>query len=74
VKHISYDALEDERLGLVYEVLIKPKETHLIVEGEKRRVVSGMSVNAEFKVGKRRVIEFFIYPMIKYLDEGMSVR
>jgi hemolysin D len=29
---------------------------------------------AEIKVGKRRVIEFFIYPIIKYLDEGIKVR
>ena len=35
---------------------------------------SGMSVTAELKVGQRREIEFFIYPLIKYLDEGMSVR
>ena len=34
----------------------------------------GMSVTAEIKVGKRRVIEFFIYPIIQYLDEGLSVR
>ncbi|OPY81095.1 MAG: hypothetical protein A4E64_00068 [Syntrophorhabdus sp. PtaU1.Bin058] len=26
------------------------------------------------KVGKRRIIEFFIYPLIKYLDEGIKVR
>jgi len=35
---------------------------------------AGMSVTAEIKVGKRRVIEFFIYPIIRYLDEGLSVR
>jgi hemolysin D len=33
-----------------------------------------LSVSAEVKVGKRRIIEFFIYPLIKYLDEGVSVR
>jgi hemolysin D len=33
-----------------------------------------MSSRVEIKVGKRRVIEFFIYPLIKYLDEGMSIR
>jgi len=27
-----------------------------------------------FFEGKRRVIEFFIYPIIRYLDEGLSVR
>jgi hypothetical protein len=26
-----------------------------------------ISVSAEFKAGKRRIIEFFIYPLIKFL-------
>jgi hemolysin D len=74
VMHISNDAIEDEQLGFVYEVFIKPKQKYMEVEGEKVTISSGMSVTAEVKVGKRRIIEFFIYPLIKYLDEGMSVR
>lgn len=45
-----------------------------MVEGKERYLEAGMSVTAEIKVGKRRVIEFFIYPIIRYLDEGLSVR
>ncbi len=74
VKHIADDAIEDEKLGPVYEIAIDPKETTLRVEGKELTINPGMSVTAELKVGKRRVIEFFIYPMIKYLDEGLSVR
>ena len=74
VKHIADDAIEDEKLGPVYEITIDPKETTLKVEGKELTINPGMSVTAELKVGKRRVIEFFIYPMIKYLDEGLSVR
>ncbi|MDD3597872.1 HlyD family type I secretion periplasmic adaptor subunit [Sulfuricurvum sp.] len=74
VKHIADDAIEDEKLGPVYEITIDPKETTLRVEGKDLTINPGMSVTAELKVGKRRVIEFFIYPMIKYLDEGLSVR
>ena len=74
VIHISNDAIEDEKLGPVYEVLIEPKQNFLTVEHKKEYFNSGLSVTAELKVGKRRVIEFFIYPFIKYLDEGMSVR
>lgn len=74
VIHISDDAIEDEKLGSVYEIYLKPKKEFLVVKGEKVYLNSGMSVTAELKVGKRRVIEFFIYPLIKYLDEGMSVR
>lgn len=74
VKNISKNSLEDEKLGRVYEVYIEPKNNVLFVEGNKEKISPGMSLSAEIKVGKRRIIEFFIYPLIKYLDEGISVR
>jgi len=74
VSHVSDDAIEDEKLGPVYEVYLKPKKNYLMVKGKKEYLSSGMSVTAELKVGQRRVINFFLYPLIKYLDEGMSVR
>jgi hemolysin D len=74
VEKISPNAIEDEKLGLVYEVFIKPETTYLEVEGKKRYLTPGMSATAELKVGERRIIEFFIYPLIKYYDEGVSVR
>lgn len=74
VRHIADDAIEDEKLGPVYEIAITPSDTTLKGEGKTLSIHPGMSVTAELKVGKRRVIEFFIYPMIKYLDEGLSVR
>ncbi|EIF50594.1 HlyD family type I secretion periplasmic adaptor subunit [Sulfurovum sp. AR] len=74
VSHKADDAIEDEKLGPVYEIYIEPEESFLTVNGEKEYLHSGMSVTAEMKVGKRRVINFFLYPLIKYLDEGMSVR
>lgn len=72
--HIANDAIKDEKLGEIYEVKIRPNSTSLVVEGVKKEIEPGMSVTAEVKVGKRRVIELFIYPVIKYLDEGLSVR
>ncbi len=38
------------------------------------KIKPGMSVAAEINVGKRRVIEFFLFPVIRYLDEGLKVR
>jgi len=74
VATISNDAIEDEKLGPVYEIKITPTQKSLLVEGKQKSLEPGMSVTAEIKVGKRRIIEFFIYPLIKYMDEGMSVR
>ena len=71
---ISKDAIEDEKLGLIYEIKIKPKSLDIKVEGEIKQLEIGMSVIAEVKTSKRRVIELFIYPIIKYMDEGLSVR
>lgn len=74
VRSISKHSTEDEKMGPIYEIFITPQETTFMVEGKKAPVTSGMSLTAEVKVGKRRVIEFFIYPIIKYLDEGIKVR
>ncbi|HBH87084.1 MAG TPA: HlyD family type I secretion periplasmic adaptor subunit, partial [Syntrophaceae bacterium] len=43
-------------------------------DGTVYRVKPGMSITAEINVGKRRVIEFFLFPIIRYLDEGLKVR
>lgn len=72
--HIANDATIDEKLGEIYEIKVKPQTLVLNVEGEDKNIEPGMSVIAEIKISKRRVIELFIYPAIKYLDEGLSVR
>jgi len=74
VSKISPNAIEDKKLGLVYEVYIKPKNKYLMVDGQKRYLIPGMSATAELKVAQRRIIEFFVYPLIKYYKEGISVR
>lgn len=74
IRNVSQHSIEDEKLGPVYEVFVTPAETQLTVEGKKVVMSSGMSVTAEITVSKRRIIEFFIYPIIKYLDEGIKVR
>lgn len=74
VKTVSKNSINDENLGPVYEVYITPLTHSLKVEGKDENIRTGMSLTAEINVGKRRIIEFFIYPLIKYLDEGMSVR
>jgi len=71
---VSPNSIEDEKLGPVYEVYIEPKNTTLMVEGKEQTIKFGMSTTNEIKIGKRRIIEFFIYPLIKYMDESIKVR
>lgn len=74
VKSISKNSVENEELGPVYEIYIIPDKNTLIIDGKEQKISTGMTLNAEIEIGKRRIIEFFIYPLIKYMDEGVSVR
>ena len=71
---VGRNSVEDEKLGAVYEVFIEPENTILLVEGKEQSIKTGMSATCEINIGKRRIIEFFIYPLIKYLDESIKVR
>lgn len=57
-----------------------PVYVHMVSEilqatdGTVHKVKPGMSITAEINVGRRRVIEFFLFPIIRYLDEGLKVR
>lgn len=71
---VSPNSIRDERLGDIYEVYIEPQNTTLMVEGKEQTIKYGMTTTNEIKIGKRRIIEFFIYPLIKYMDESIKVR
>lgn len=71
---VSPNSVKDERLGDIYEVYIEPQNTTLMVEGKEQTIKYGMTTTNEIKIGKRRIIEFFIYPLIKYMDESIKVR
>lgn len=55
-------------------MFITPLNKTLMVEGRETPITTGMSLTAEIKVNKRRIIEFFIYPMIKYWNQAIQVR
>lgn len=74
VKKVSKDSVDDQRLGPIYDVYITPLNKTLMVEGRETPISTGMSLTAEIKVNKRRIIEFFIYPMIKYWNQAIQVR
>jgi hemolysin D len=41
-------------------------------DGEDRAVQPGMSVQADVTTDRRRVIEFFLSPVVKYMDAGLK--
>lgn len=74
VKHISYDAIEHQHLGLVYAATIALDNDTLIIEGKPVRLSAGMNITAEIKTGKRRVLDYLLSPLQTKIDESMKQR
>lgn len=71
---ISDDAIQDEQLGLVYSARVQLKHDGLSVNDKFVRLSPGMSVATEVKTGTRRLIEFFLSPLLRYQDESLNER
>jgi len=74
VLNISPDVVEIEKVGFVYKATVSLEKIFVNVEGKERLISPGMTLTAEIKTGKRRIIEFFLSPIIKNSDEGFKVR
>ncbi len=74
VKHVSFDAIEDEKLGLVFAVSIVLDKNYLMIDGKKVNLTAGMNVTAEIKTGKRRVITYLLSPLQTKVDESLRER
>ncbi|WAH56982.1 HlyD family type I secretion periplasmic adaptor subunit [Pseudomonas silvicola] len=74
VLSISDDAIEDERLGLVYSARLQLGRNFLLL-GEQRFPLSpGMAVRAEVITDKRRVISYFLSPLQQHAQESLRER
>jgi hemolysin D len=74
VMQVSSDAIQDEKRGLVYAARVKLEKTTLKVDGKTVNLTPGMAVTVEIKTGKRRVIEYFLSPLMQYGDESLRER
>lgn len=74
VRNISGDAIQDEKLGLVYASRLTLLDNKIKADGQIVQLKPGMGVTAEIKTGKRRVIEYLLSPVMKYLNETMRER
>jgi hemolysin D len=54
-----------------YRVLVDLSDTHLRLPAERIQLIPGMAVTAELKAGKRTVISYFLYPLLRGLDESI---
>ncbi len=74
VLHISKDAIPDEKLGLVYDARIVMAATQIFADSRMINLSPGMTVTAEIKTGKRKIIEYLLSPLMRYQDEALRER
>lgn len=74
VVHVSNDATPDERLGLVYAMRVRMRQTTMQVKDKIVNLTPGMAVTVEVNMGKRRLIEFLMSPLLKYKNEAVRER
>lgn len=71
---ISSNAINDEKMGLVYHAQVLLKASKIRVKDKWVNLSPGMAVTVEVKTGKRRLIEYFLSPLLKYTDESIRER
>jgi RTX toxin transport system membrane fusion protein len=74
VVHVSRDAVKDEQQGLAFPAKIKMERAFITVDDNKTPLQAGMSVVAEIRTGKRRVIDYLLSPLQQYQSEAMKER
>lgn len=74
VVSVSHDAINDEKRGLIYSVRVKMEKASINVDGTAVSLSPGMAVSVEVKTGKRRVIEYFLSPLMQHTNESLRER
>jgi hemolysin D len=74
VLSVSHDAVQLEKGGLVYAARVSMARSTIQVEDKLVNLSPGMAVSVEIKTGTRRLIEFFLSPLLKYTQESVRER
>ena len=73
VENISPDAIQDDKKGLIYKAKIKLNDDKSSKQNQLK-LLPGMNISAEITTGQRRIIEFFLDPLMTKVDESLKVR
>jgi len=69
--NIEKSSILDENLGEIYPVIIELSTDKMKIDGKYMQLMPGMTCSVDIKIGKRRLIEYIISPMVRYQDEAL---
>jgi adhesin transport system membrane fusion protein len=65
VVYIGADTQKDEKENVYYEVRIKTTKNHLSRNGEKLKIIPGMTVSVDIITGQKSVLDYILKPILK---------
>lgn len=71
---VSSDAVSDDKHGLVYQTTASLHRQTLAVDGQEVRLAPGMALTLEIKIGQRRILDYFLSPIMKTTSESIRER
>lgn len=74
VVSLSRDAVPVDKVGLVYTARVSLARSSIRVENKDIRLSPGMVVAVEIKTGKRRLIEYFLSPLVQAAQNSIRER
>ncbi len=74
IETLSLDAVSSPERGLTYLAQVSMAQSTLDVNGRPVKLSAGMAVSVEVNLGRRRVTEFLLAPLLRYRDEGLGER
>ncbi|WP_051249770.1 HlyD family type I secretion periplasmic adaptor subunit [Maridesulfovibrio zosterae] len=74
VLSVSKDAVQDKDGNLTFLCRVKLLQSYILVNGQKVKLSPGMRASAEVTLRKRRLISYFLSPLMKYKAESLRER
>jgi hemolysin D len=68
------DSKKDSPKGPVYAVKVLLDQSAMTIDGHQVALTPGMSVSIEIKTGSRRIIEYFLSPLMRHAHESFNQR
>jgi adhesin transport system membrane fusion protein len=65
VVYIGADTQKDEKENVFYQVRIKTTKNHLTRNGEKLKIIPGMTVSVDIITGQKSVLDYILKPILK---------
>jgi hemolysin D len=74
VDSVTADAVTDDKKGSYYPATLTLSQKDMLIDGKRIPLSPGMSVTAEIKTGKRRIVEFLLSPVQRAGSESLRER